>query len=290
MDALIIGSAGQDGRLLGSQLVGEVVGLDREADRPALEDAIKRRPREIYYLAAHHQSSEESRDDVAELFEKSFEVNVHQLVFVLEAVRRWAPDARLFYASSSHVFGRPTTPTQNEATPRRPDSPYAITKAAGMEVVRFYRESHGIHASSGILYNHESPHRSEKFVSMRIALAARRFQKDRSLPALELGSLAAVVDWGWAPDYTDAMQRIVRADQADDYVVATGVPHTVAELADAAFSAVGLSYREHVVEKEGIVKRAGVPLIGDATRLRERTGWGPSISFEEMVARLVAGA
>jgi GDPmannose 4,6-dehydratase len=301
MHALIIGSAGQDGRILSAQLVADgghhdVTGVDREADADRLATLVEEgQPSEIYYLAAHHQSSEEERaNDLVREFSTSFEVHVQNLTVVLEAIRLRAPKARLFYASSSHVFGRSSSrPTQSEATPRRPDTTYAITKSAAMDVVRFYRETHGVHASCGILYNHESIYRPDKFVSMRLVRAAQRAAdlSQRQREPVEIGSLSAIVDWGWAPDYTEAMQRIVRRDVPDDYVVATGVPHTVADFADAAFSSVGLAYRDHVVEKASIVKfDAGVPLIGDATKLRETTGWRPTISFEEMVARLVADA
>ncbi len=316
--ALVVGSAGQDGRILADQLRAAgtaVVGVDQNGitydegvaavghssigraldvrDVTAVRAFVEALgPAEVYYLAAHHHSSEEATDtDVAELFRISVDINLAGLVHLLDAMKRHAPSGRLFYAASSHVFGKPEEPVQNERTPRRPINVYGITKSAGMDAVRFYRDR-GIHASSGILYNHESIYRSEKFVSMRLATAAQRAAAAKKLGEtlrIEVGSLSAVVDWGYAPDYTMAMQRIVAHPTPDEYVIASGQPHTVAELADAAFEALGLDYREHVSERSGIVQKPGVTLVGDATKLRAATGWKPTITFTEMVSRLARG-
>jgi GDPmannose 4,6-dehydratase len=310
--ALVIGSAGQDGRILTAQLRAadtSVIGADRHgtmgegmpAPSPPLDlgnlDAVESfvraaLPDEIYYLAAHHHSSEEAIDtDIPGLFRLSIEVNVTGLVHVLEAMRRTVPQARLFYASSSHVFGRPALPVQDERTPKNPINVYGLTKSAGMDAVRFYRER-GLHASAGILYNHESIYRTEKFVSMRLARAAARAAlaiQNGEIHRIEVGSLAAVVDWGYAPDYTLAMQRIVALETPDDFVVASGQPHRVEDLARAAFAAVGLDWREHVFERPGIVKKPGAVLVGDASKLKSATGWAPSITFGEMVERLARG-
>lgn len=299
MKALIVGSAGQDGRLLDAQLRArgtETVGIVRGdvplGDRAAVADLVRRqRPDEIYYLAAHHHSSEQAAGDDVDLLRTSLDVHVHGLVHVLEAVAHHASKARLFYASSSHVFGRPSTSLQNEDSPRRPINVYGMTKSLGMDVVRYWRETRGLHASSGILYNHESPLRGESFVTTRIVRGAREAAVAKAsgeVRALHVGSLSAVVDWGWAPDYTEAMQRIVACDVPDDYVVATGEPHTVDDFARVAFSAVGLDSRDWIVEVDGLVKKAGATLVGDAAKLRARTGWRPTIGFDEMVVRLVA--
>ena len=298
--ALVVGSAGQDGRILLAQLGAKghaSVGVDRDdvdvRDGAAVQALVQAvRPDAIYYLAAHHHSSEEATDaDVPGLFRHSLEVNVTGLVNVLEGAKRAAPEGRVFYAASSHVFGRPEAAVQNERTPRNPINIYGLTKSAGIDAVRFYRAA-GLHASTGILYNHESIYRTEKFVSMRLARAARDAAEARrhgKIHRVEIGSFAALVDWGYAPDYTKAMQQIVEHSSPDDYVVATGEPHTVRDFAEAAFAALDLDYRVHVSERPGIIQKPGVPLVGDATKLRAATGWAPTVTFMDMVSRIARG-
>jgi GDPmannose 4,6-dehydratase len=304
--ALIIGCKGQDGSLLFEHrsktctVVGLDVGVvtshgDVEASLPAavdihdagaVEDLLARFPAdEIYYLAARHHSSQERPDDATELRECT-RLNFLALVNVLEAVRVRAPACRLFYAGSSHMFGAPSSTTQDERTPFSPKNPYAITKVAGAHACALYRERHGVHASVGILYNHESPLRPPQFVSQRIAQGAKRASRDPGFK-LAIGSLSAVVDWGYAPDYVEAMARIVAQPAPDDYVVATGEPHTVQNFVEIAFRAVGLDWRAHVEEDHAIVKSPPGKLVGDASKLRARTGWRPSVTFEEMVRILV---
>jgi GDPmannose 4,6-dehydratase len=314
--ALIIGCGGQDGTLLFRERSTSctVLGVDvatvrshgAGADRAvaqlppridienaehalALVGAFV--PDEVYYLAARHHSSEERPDDATEL-RVSLAVNCLAFVNVLEAVRRHASRARVFYAGSSHMFGSPRGSRQDESTPFQPENPYAISKVAGAHACALFRARHGIHVSVGILYNHASPLRAPHFVSQRIAQGARSAAKDPAFK-LALGSLGAVVDWGYAPDYVDAMTRIVGADSPDDYVIATGVPHTVQDFVDLAFRAVGVDWRAHVVvdplRVHGAASRpAAGALVGDSSRLRARTGWEPTVSFEEMVSLLVA--
>ena len=309
---LIVGSGGQDGRLLFEQraqtcaVVGfdvgsvRVHGLDEGSVPKNLDihDAADvaatvahLAPDEVYYLAARHHSSEERPDDAAELHETA-RVNFLAFVNVLEAVRRHMPSCRVFYAGSSHMFGTPATARQNESTPFAPKNPYSVTKVAGTHACALYRERHGLHVSVGILYNHESPLRGDRFVSQRIARGAKRAARDPGF-RLALGSLSPVVDWGYAPDFVDAMVRIVAQPTPDDYVVATGVPHTVKDFVEAAFTAAGVDYRAHVTEDRGIVGSATTvtaSLVGDASKLRARTGWQPTVTFEEMVRLLVAAA
>jgi GDPmannose 4,6-dehydratase len=258
-------------------------------DQTALAQLLERfQPDELYYLAARHHSAEE-RPDVAHELHECTRVNFLGLVNVLEAVRLRAPRCHVFYAGSSHMFGAPSSKTQDESTPFSPQNPYAITKVAGAHACRLYRERHGTHVSVGILYNHESPLRGERFVSQRIARAAKRASLDPRFK-LRIGSLSATVDWGYAPDYVEAMVRIVSQPSPDDYVVATGEPHTVGEFVEVAFRAVGLDGRNHVEEDQAIVRATASTLVGDASKLRARTGWRPSVSFEEMVRILVTAA
>ena len=294
--ALVIGSRGQDGSYLVEQLIASgraVVGVSREepidlSDAAAIRSFVAEiRPAEIFYLAARHGSSEQGAPGEPSLLEESFSTHVQGLVHFLEAMRFEVPDARLLYAASAHVFGsEPAETPQSETTPLRPDSPYAITKAAGLEYCRYYRRRYDLHCSGAILFNHESPRRRPEFVSQRIVRGVAAIREGRSTE-LTVGSLSSIVDWGWAPDYVDAMIRIVRVERAEDFVVATGEPHTVADFVSAAFAAAGIDdWERYVREVPAKLLVPRKPLVGDATRLREMTGWKPTLRFEEMVAAL----
>lgn len=292
--AIVVGSAGQDGVLLSQLLENRgyrVVGLKRGdmelGDADAVEDFVARQtPAEIYFLAAHHHSSEEITDHEGELFRLSMSTHFHAAVNFLNAIATRSPNSRFFYAASSHVFGLSNGSKQNENSPLLPDSVYGTTKVAGVMACRHYREKKGIFASVGILYNHESPLRNHRFVSRKIASAVARIAREGQ-GSIVLGNMDAQVDWGYAPDYVEAMSRILRAERSCEYVIATGEAHTVREFAEIAFRSVGLDYRQHVATKPELLMRHNSPRIGDATRLRTDTGWSPSISFEEMVCRLV---
>jgi GDPmannose 4,6-dehydratase len=304
--AVIVGCAGQDGVLLTRLLTGRgyrVVGVAREGTRSAERDLDGRpldicdadavaalvqaaSPREIYFLAGHHHSSEEHTGDDRALLRDSHATHVAAFVNFLDAAARHAPAARTFYAASSHVFGKPSMPVQDETTPLLPDSIYAITKAEGLFLCRYFRERRAVFVSGGILYNHESSLRAERFVSQRIARGAARIARGR-VRGIAVGNLEAATDWGYAPDYVEAMHRILNIARPDDFVVATGETHTVREMAQAAFACVGLDYREHVTEDASIVRRSPARLCGNPAKLRRETGWRPSIGFEQMVEALV---
>ena len=303
--ALIVGSEGQDGRILFDRLAAEgvsVAGIGRESLRggngaelrPARVDTLSEvrqvvdawRPDEVYYLAAIHQSSQDPAPlDDASLFEKSLRIHVSGIVNFLTAMREIVPHSVAFYAASSLVFGEPSETPQNEATPLRPRCIYGITKAAGMEACRFFRDVHGLHVSVGVLYNHESMFRSANYLSKKIVGAAARIEKG-SQEKLVVGDLSAQTDWGYAPDFVDAMVRMVRHDSPADYVVATGEPHTVKEFAEIAFRRVDLDWRDHVVENKALLSRRPITRIGDSSRLRRNTGWEPTVSFRRMVELL----
>ncbi len=302
---VVVGCRGQDGSYLVERLAQDraVIGLDRglvethgvdlalpDAVDLGDRDAVARfvaaaLPDELYYLAAHHHSAEQRPDDGTEL-EACLAVNVIGLVHVLDALKAHAPTCRVFYAGSSHMFGGATTEVQSEATPFSPRNPYAITKVAGAHTCALYRQRARMHVSVGILYNHESPRRGPQFVPQRIVRGARAAAADAT-HRLTLGALDAVVDWGWAPDYVDAMIRIVRHPTPDDYIIATGEPHTVEDFARAAFGHLGLDWRAFVTEDPKLVKGEKITLIGDASKVREATGWKPSVGFEQMVRVLV---
>jgi len=289
--AVIVGCDGQDGRLLRDHLERNryaVTGVGRRTldigDPAAVRELVATvAPDEIYYLPAVHHSSQEltQADDVA-LFRDSFAVHVTGLIHFLEA----APGARLFYAASSHVFGDdPPHQPQDETTPFAPSCIYGITKAAGVHTCRYYR-ARGRYAATGILYNHESSLRRPAFVSQKIVRAARRIH-DGSTEKLELGTFAAAVDWGYAPDYVDAFHRILQLEQPDDFVIATGETHTVGELAELAFAALGLDWRAHVTERPGLLGKRVVTRVGNPAKLTRATGWRPTVSFAGMIELLV---
>jgi len=299
MTALIIGAGGQDGRLLTQQLstAGWNVKVWRR-DRGDLlahptmtRDAlIAANPEHIYYLAAYHHSSQDKAPEAGELFRASFATHVTGLLYVLETMRTEFPKARLFYAASSHCFGsQPPTPVQDESAPLNPDNVYGITKTAGVHACRFYREQHGLFASVGFLYNHESPYRGPEFVSTKIIRAAIDISRGKR-DLLVLGDLSAQVDWGWAPDYVDAMTRILRVDGPGDFVIATGEPHTVQEFAQLAFAGVGLDWRDHVEENPAIITKGKLGLVGNPAKLKAATGWAPSVTFEQMIRKLLDAA
>lgn len=291
--ALVIGSEGQDGRILSERLRAEgreTVGIDRGTDRlgreAILELVSELRPDEIYYLAAvHHSAEDRASIGGRDLYAASHQAHVEGLLNVLEAIRLRRVESRLFYAASCLVFGEPSGGRQDESTPFAPVCVYGITKTTGIHCCRLYRSGAGVHASAGILYNHESPLRRPDFVSQKIVRGAVEIRKGRT-SKLVLGDLSAVNDWGWAEDTVDAMIRIVRADEPDDFVVATGEGHTVAELVEAVFARAGIDWTRHVEEDRTMIARKRPPLIGDSSRLRERTGWKPTVGFEQMAGLL----
>ena len=223
-----------------------------------------------------------------DLFRRSYETHVLGLVNFLEAIRATKRPTKIFYAASSHVFGEPIGEIQNEQTPLEPRGVYGITKGKRHSRLSPLSACARLQASVGILYNHESPFRRVDFLSQKIvraAVAARRGDTSK----LVLGNFAAQVDWGYAADYADAMVKIVALPEAGEFVVATGQLHTVRDFAEIAYRAVGLDYRDHVEERGGVVaKNSGAVLCGDAAKLRAATGWTPSVSFEQMIALLIA--
>jgi GDPmannose 4,6-dehydratase len=206
----------------------------------------------------------------------------------LQAQDKHGRPVRFVQASSAEIFGEPATSPQTEDTPVRPVNPYGAAKAYAHLAVDVYRRR-GLHAVSAILYNHESPRRPEQFVTRKITRGVAAIAHGRA-DHLTLGNLDARRDWGWAPDYVDAMVRAARADQPADYVVATGVGHTVRDFVAAAFTAAGIDDWEPLVRTDPALVRPADPadLVGDATRARTRLGWAPTVTFEELVRRMVA--
>jgi len=294
---LIVGGDGQDGRLLLERLLrngDEVTSVGRRdidlGDFAQVRELVEStQPDEIYFVAAFQHSSEDSRpESELELFRKSARVHVDGLMHFLEAIRTCRRGCRLFYAASSLVFGCPPSDVQDEATPIDPHCIYGITKASGMQCCHYYRATHGIFAACGILYNHESPLRKTNFVIPKIINGAVEIKRGSRIK-IRLGSLSSRVDWGYAPDYVEAMIRILRLSEPEDFIIATGETHSVQEVAEIVFGLLGLDWREHVEESPDILTRRRTIMCGNSRRLREKTGWCPTVSFLEMLKLLLEG-
>jgi GDPmannose 4,6-dehydratase len=307
--AIITGITGQDGSYLAELLLSkgyEVTGivrrlsaanfwriehlLDRITLRPAdLLDQLSLirvvqdvKPHEIYNLAA--MSFVPASWDQPLL---TGEFNAQGVTRVLEAVRHVDPGIRIYQASSSEMYGRVREVPQTEMTPFYPRSPYGVSKVFGHYITVNYRESYGMFASSGILFNHESPRRGLEFVTRKVTDGVARIKLGLASD-LGLGNLDACRDWGFAGDYVRAMWLMLQQDTADDYVIATGVSHSVRELVETAFGHVGLDWQKFVQLDPAFLRPAEVDhLIGDASRARERLGWEPQVNFEQLVAMMV---
>jgi GDPmannose 4,6-dehydratase len=207
---------------------------------------------------------------------------------MLEAMRDVVPDARFYQASSSEMFGKVLEVPQTERTPFYPRSPYGVAKVYGHFIMVNYRESYGLHASSGILFNHESPRRGLEFVTRKVTHGAAAIKLGLA-GDLALGNLDAERDWGYARDYVEAMWLMLQQDEPDDYVIATGEKHSVRELVDVAFAEVGLDPDDHVRIDPRFLRPAEVEeLVGDPAKARAQLGWEPGTSFEELVRLMVA--
>jgi len=311
--ALITGMTGQDGSYLAEFLLGkgyEVHGIVR---RVALEDPEHRlwrirhiadklnihaaslesyasifqviqgvRPDECYHLAA--------QSFVSYSFEDAFStinINVNGTHYVLSAIQSIVPECKFYFAASSEIFGNAKETPQNENTPFYPRSPYGISKLAGFHLVRNYRDVYGIQASSGILFNHESPRRGFEFVTRKISSHAAKIKLGLE-KRLKLGNLDALRDWGHAKEYVRAMWLMLQQDEPDDYVIASGESHSVREFAELAFSHLGLDYRDFVETDPNLFRPAEVySLSGDSSKARKKLGWNYEYKFEDLVATMV---
>lgn len=303
--AIIIGSEGQDGKILFDQLCKKnfsVIGIDQNKTRTnnaswqkcvnicnsqeVLDLISNTQPEEVYHLAAFHHSSEEKTPEDTNFYQKSFDVNFFSLINLLEAIRLQSINTRLFYASSSHVFGDTLEEVQTEATCLNPNTVYGITKATAQQACRLYRQKYNIFASTGILYTHESKFRSEKFLSQKVIRAAIDFKFKGRKEKLVIGDLSAVVDWGFAPEFTEAAQLIVRHSQADDFIVATNHPMKISDFIEHIFAELGLDWTKFVEEKKGILNRSGIKRIGSYQKINKTTGWQPT-TFGASLAKIL---
>jgi GDPmannose 4,6-dehydratase len=327
--ALITGATGQDGSYLTELLVGKgytVHVLDRVRSNPSMGnlDGLAAASKVVVHVGDLLERERVSKlvrtvrpDEVYNLAAQSFvptswelplytaEVNALGPLVLLEAIRHHSPDSRFYQATSSEAFGKTTKGPQDEATYHHPRSPYGATKSFGMNITRNYRESFGMFACNGILFNHESERRGPQFVTRKVSLAVAAIDAGKQ-DHLAIGNMDAKRDWGHAEDYVRAMWMMMSHDVADDYVIATGKTHTIREFIEEAFRVVG---RDIHWSGKGLkeVGRDGGPrgkilvkvdpaffrpaevefLLGDATKARKQLGWSPKVGFKELVARMV---
>ena len=305
--AIIIGSSGQDGRLLTDYLLDKghyVIGIDNRrlskkhknykylnvniTNTKSVFNLIKKyKPDHIYYLAAYNHSSEIKDEDNLKSIKLSYDVNVMGLVNFLEGIRQYSNKTKIFYASSSLIFAGTKTLLQDENTPISPTCIYGITKQDGMQLCRLYRHEYDVFASVGILYNHESSYRPDDFLSKKIIKKAIEI-KNGSKKKLILGDLSAQADWGFAPDFVDAFYRILNLPKSDDFIIATGKKYSVRDFVKNVFGYFDLSWKHYVIEDKKIIKRKTTILIGNATKLRSKTKWKPTVDFREMIKKLIS--
>jgi len=311
--ALITGITGQDGSYLAEFLVSKGYDVHGIVRRVALEDPENRltriaavrdrltlhaasmesyasihqvvgkvKPDECYHLAAQSFVSYSFDDEFS-----TINANINGTHYLLASVKNIVPGCRYYFAGSSEMFGKVAEVPQRESTPFHPRSTYGISKVAGFDLTRNYREAYQLHASNGILFNHESPRRGHEFVTRRITSGVARIRAGRARE-LRLGNLEAKRDWGHAREYVQAMWLMLQQPEPDDYVVATGETHSVREFAELAFKFAGLDYKEHVVIDPELYRPAEVNLLlGDASKAREKLGWTHKTTFEQLVREMV---
>jgi GDPmannose 4,6-dehydratase len=307
--ALITGVTGQDGSYLAEFLLAKgyrVVGMVRRSsaenfyridpfreqmeleqadllDQYSLIDLLKRtEPDEIYNLAAMSFVPTSWTQPVL-----TTEFDAVGVTRILEAIRLTKPGARFYQASSSEMFGKVREVPQREATPFHPRSPYGVAKVYGHHITVNYRESYGLFACSGILFNHESPRRGREFVTRKVSEGVARIKLGLASELL-LGNLDARRDWGFAGDYVRAMWLMLQQDEPSDYVIATGEQHSVRDLVEIAFDHVGLDWKKHVRQDPALTRPAEVDtLLGDSSYARERLGWHPEVTFPQLVRTMV---
>ena len=313
--ALITGITGQDGFYLAEYLLGlgyEVHGLARQTGLEHIKsNLLQDVPPELYERCQLHAVSldnfpglyrlisKTSFDECYHLAASSFvgdrladgyqtiQNNIASTHYLLAALNEFQSKCRFYFAGSSEMFGRPKDAPQTEETPLNPRSAYGISKVAGYHLARNYRESYGMFCGVGILYNHESPRRRPEFVTRKISMAAARISLG-GREKLQLGNVEGRRDWGYAPDYVKAMHAILNHDHPEDFVVASGVLHSVADLCSLAFSHVGLEWRDHVETNTAFYRNEEeIPLVGCTAKIEREIGWRPVTTFRQMVCKMV---
>jgi GDPmannose 4,6-dehydratase len=307
--ALITGITGQDGSYLADFLISKgytIIGMVRRSstitfervqhiqdditivqgdlhDQSSLVDVIEQyKPDEVYNLAAQSFVPTSWNQPVL-----TGEVTALGVTRMLEAIRLVSPKTRFYQASSSEMFGKVVEVPQRETTPFYPRSPYGVAKVYGHWITVNYRESYGLYAVSGILFNHESPRRGLEFVTRKITYAVARIKLGLA-KELRLGNLEARRDWGYAGDYVEGMWMMLQQEQPEDYVLGTGATHSVSDFCDAAFSYVGLDYRDYVVQDPRFYRPAEVDLlVADPSKASTQLNWSPRVNFKELIQIMV---
>jgi len=312
--ALIAGITGQDGSYLAELLLSkgyEVHGIVR---RVALEDEnhrlwrirnilqditlhagslesyarvfnviMKIKPDEVYHLGAQSYVAYSFEDEFS-----TFNMNINGTHYILSALKEFAnKKVKFYFAASSEMFGKVKETPQNEKTPFHPRSAYGISKVTGFHLVQNYREAYNLHASNGILFNHESPRRGFEFVTRKISYGAARIKKGLQ-SKIKLGNIQSMRDWGHAKDYVEMMWKMLQQEKADDFVVGTGIQHSVEEFAQKAFSHLGLNYKDHIEIDKNLIRPAEVDtLLADYSKAKKILNWQPKITFDELVINMV---
>jgi GDPmannose 4,6-dehydratase len=311
--ALITGITGQDGSYLAEFLLDKGYQVHGTVRRVALEDPQHRlwrirhllgqvklhsaslesyatifnlieslKPQECYHLAAQSFVSYSFEDEFS-----TINTNINGTHYVLSAIKQKAPHCRFYFAASSEMFGLAKEIPQNEETPFHPRSPYGISKVAGFDLTRNYREAYGLFALSGILFNHESPRRGFEFVTRKISNAVAEIKLGLS-KELRIGNLRAKRDWGFAGDYVEAMWQMLQQGKPQDYVIATGQTHSVKDFVELAFAYAGLDWKKYVVQDKAFYRPAEVnTLQGDFSKARHQLKWQPRVNFEKLVKMMV---
>ena len=312
--ALITGITGQDGSYLAELLLAKGYKVHGIIRRVALEDEnhrlwrirkilnnitlhsgslesyarifniiLKIQPDEIYHLGAQSYVGYSFEDEFS-----TFSMNINGTHYMLSAVKEFADKkVKFYFAASSEMFGKVKTTSQNENTPFEPRSAYGISKMTGYHLVKNYREAYKLHASSGILFNHESPRRGFEFVTRKISHGVARIKKGLQ-KKIKLGNIKSKRDWGYAKDYVNAMWMMTQQKTAGDYVIGTGIQHSVEEFAQKAFTHVGLNYKDHIVIDQNLIRPAEVDsLLADYSKAKKILKWEPKITFDELVANMV---
>ncbi len=311
--ALITGITGQDGSYLAELLLSKGYDIHGTVRRVALEDATHRlwRIRKILNDITLHSASLESYASIFKIVQKvkpdevyhlaaqsyvvySFEdefstlnTNINGTHYILSAVKEFNKNLKFYFAGSSEMFGKVNQTPQTENTPFHPRSSYGISKVAGYHLTRNYREAYNLHASTGILFNHESQRRGFEFVTRKISYAVARIKKDLQ-KKVKLGNIKAKRDWGHSQDYVMAMWSMLQQKNPGDYVIGTGIEHSVEEFAKKAFEHVGLNYKDYVIVDENLIRPAEVDtLLADYSKAKKILKWEPKISFDDLVTSMV---